>query len=528
MLRSAQFLVVVVLLAPLVVLLSHFFTPSSDAWRHLVEYKLFEYFLNTLALCFSVGFLSLIFGTLCAYLTTSYRFFMSQTLEWALVLPLAFPAYISAYMYDGIIGTGGYVTKMLHEVFGFSYMDLQVIDVLSFQGATFVMFSVLYPYVYLSAKAALRQQSSSHIEVGRVSGYSEFSIFFKIILPLIRPALVIGVSLAVLETISDFGVADYCGINTFVVGIFRAWEGMGDLEAASKLASMLMAFVLVLFFIEKWQRKNVRYSDGSKSFKPIIAKKTTLSQNIIMFLICFFPFFAGFLLPAVQLLKWFFMSLEIIDKEFFVATLNTAVISIISAIITTIVGLTLAYALKIKPGGISQTSLNLSKLGYSVPGAIIAVGVLVVFGFIDRSYAYLSGATTLLVGGTSVALIYGFCVRFLSVSAGNIESGLSKISESYSDAAKTMGYSKFDIFRKIDLPLLKGSIGIAVLIVFIEVLKELSLTLILRPFNYETLSTYTYELTFQEMLVESSVPALSIVLLALIPVIILIKTTIKE
>lgn len=516
------------LLVPLLVILSYFFTPSSDAWKHLVEYRLLDYFINTALLAFFVGFLSLIFGTLSAYLTTSYKFFMSKTLEWALVLPLAFPAYITAYMYEGITGIGGYLTKALHELFGFSYSSLQVIGVLSFQGAAFVMFAALYPYVYLSAKAALRQQSSSLIEVGRINGYSEMKIFFKIILPLIRPALVIGVSLAVMETISDFGVVDYCGINTFVVGIFRAWEGMGDLEAASKLASMLMTFVLVLFFVEKWQRKEARYSNDSKSFKPIIAKETTLFQNIVMFILCAFPFVVGFLLPSIQLIKWFFMSLELVDKAFFIATLNTAFVSMVAALITTVVGLTLAYALKLKPGNVSQTSLNLSKLGYSVPGAIVAVGILVVFGFIDRSYASLTNSTDLLVGGTILALIYGYCVRFLSVSAGNIESGISKISENYSEAAKTMGHSKFAIFKKIDLPLLKGSIGVSVVIVLIEVLKELPLTLILRPFNFETLATYTYELTFQEMLVESSVPALSIVLLALVPVIILIKTTIKE
>lgn len=516
------------MLAPLLVILSYFFTPSTDAWSHLVEYKLTEYVLNTFYLAFGVGFLSLIFGTISAYLTTSYKFFMSRILEWALVLPLAFPAYITAYMYAGITGPGGSFTKFLHDTFGFSYKSLEFMDILSFQGAVFVMFSALYPYVYLSAKAALRQQSCSLLEISRVEGYSEYQMFFKVLLPLIRPALVIGVSLAVMETISDFGVADYTGVSTFVVGIFRAWEGMSDLGAASKLASMLMFFVLILLYIEKWQRKNIRYSGDGKCFRPIMPEKLKGIKAVLAFLVCFFPFFVGFLVPGIQLLKWFFISLEIIDENFFVATFNTAVISIISAFITTILGLGLAYALKVKPGKISQASLNLAKLGYSVPGAVIAVGILVVFGFIDRNYANLTGATTLLVGGTAIALVYGYCVRFLSVSAGNIESGISKISDSYSEAAKIMGYSKFEIFYKIDMPLLKGTIGMAVIIVFIEVLKELSLTLILRPFNFQTLSTYTYELTFQEMLAQSSVPALSIVLLALVPVIILIKTTLRR
>lgn len=523
--RLVQILLSGGVLAPLFVIIFFLFTPQTEAWQHIVKYKLTDYITNSVYLLVATLFVSFVFGVVSAYLTSIYKFFGSKILEWALILPLAFPAYILAYLYAGILGAGGGFNHFLMDTFNLSYASTSFFDILSFQGAVFVMFCSFYPYVYLSVKASLKQQSSSILEIARISKMSEFGIFFKVFLPILRPAIVVGLGFVAMESMSDFGVVDYCGVETMVVGIFRSWEGMGDLQAASKLSAILMFAVLAIFYFEGWQRNKIRYS--SANHKPIQAKKLGVLTGILAFLFCLFPLFSGFLVPMFFLIKGFFLSLEIIDARFLKAFFNTAYLSSISSVLIVVFALVLAYFLRINPNFLSKTSVNVSRLGYAVSGAIVAVGILVVLGFVDRTYAQVFSSDKLLFSGTVVGLVYGYCVRFLAVGLSNVQNGLDKISPNYVEASKIMGYGKLWTFLKVDLPLLKPTIGISFIIVLIEILKELPLTLILRPFNHETLSTLTYSLSFQEMLIESSVPSISIVLLALIPVILLIKTTLR-
>lgn len=514
-----------ILLLPVIIIFSYIFAPSTTAWEHLVEYKLFTYIKNTLILMLGSGFLSLLFGTTCAWLTTAYKFPFSKTLEWLLVLPLAYPAYISAYMYGGILGIEGSFTAWFSKTFDLSYDKLWFLDIMSLPGAIFVIASVLYPYVYLSVKASLKQMSQSNLDVAKVYGYSPITIFFKVVLPSQRLSIVAGVSLVMMEAMSDYGAVSYFGVSTFVTGIFRTWFGMGDLTQATKLASMLMVFVFILLFLENWQRKSKNYSSNSKGFRPITKVKLKNTHAFLAFFICLLPFAFGFIIPSIKMLQWFFISyMDVIDSEYITLCINTFKLAFFATLSTTFLGFILVYLSRFFKTKLSGIFLQISKLGYAVPGAVIGVGILTLLGFltnISSNYAYL------FVGGSVFALVYGYTIRFLAVSAGTFESGYNQISKNYHDISKTFGYWRLETVRKIDLPLLKSTFGSSLIIVFVEVLKELPLTLILRPFNYETLSTRALEFTTQEMLVQCSVPSFSIVLLSIIPVILLINSTLR-
>ncbi len=516
-----------ILLLPVIIVFSHILAPSTPNWEHLVEYRLFGYIKNTLLLMLGSGLLSFIFGSSAAYLTTIYKFPLSRFLEWALVLPLAYPAYIAAYMYGGILGVEGSFTAWVSKTFNISYQNLWFLDIMSLPGAIFIIASVLYPYVYLSMKASLKQMSQSNIDAAKVYGYSPMAIFFKIILPSQRLAISAGVILVMMEAMSDYGAVSYLGVSTFVAGIFRTWFGLGDLAQATKLASMLMLFVFILLFVENYQRKGKNYSALSKGFKPI--EKTTLKgpYALLATFICFIPFIAGFILPTAKMLQWFLLSYkDVMDEEYLSLCINTFKLAFYASISTTILGFLMVYLTRFFKTKLSKVFLQISKLGYAVPGAVIGVGILTFFGFLRQLSSPLN-LEYLFVGGGIMALIYGYTIRFLAVSASSFENGYNQINKNYQDAAKTLGYGRFEILKKIDLPLLKSTYGICFIIVFVEILKELPLTLILRPFNYETLSTRALELTTQEMIVQCSVPSMSIMLLSLIPVFLLIKTTLR-
>lgn len=512
---------------PVIIVLSHIFAATDQqAWQDLVDYKLFAYAKNTILLMLGSGLISLFFGTICAWLTTAYKFPFSKTLEWALVLPLAFPAYISAYMYGGILGIEGSFTAWVSKTFGIAYTNLGFLDILNLPGTIFVVTSVLYPYVYLSVKASLKQMSQSSVDAARVYGYSPTKIFFKIVLPSQRLAIVAGVSLVMMEAMSDFGVVSYFGVDTFVNGIFSTWFGRGDLQLATKLASMLMIFVFILLFLEKMQRKGKNYSSVPKGFRPLEQVKLSGFGSLFAFIICFIPFLLGFLVPGWRMVDWFLLTyMDVVNEEYITLTLNTFKLALIATIVATIVGFILVYITQLYKSKTNSILLQISKLGYAVPGAVIGVGILTLFGFLRKIDDNIS---FLFVGGSVVGLIFGYCVRFLAVSASSFESGYGTMNKNYKDAGKVMGYSWYEILKKIDIPLLKGAFGASLLIVFVEILKELPLTLILRPFNFETLSSKAQDFTIQEMMIQSAVPSVCIVLLSIIPVILLIKTTLRR
>ena len=506
---------------PALILFSNIFS-SSENWSHLVDTVLFEYVFNSLYIMIGVAILTSVLGFTTAYITSLFTFTGSSFFHYALILPFAIPTYIVAYVYGGMFDITGSVTTFILGLLGKNLDEVYFFDIMSIEGAIIVMSLVLYPYVYLISKTYLKAESSSIIDASKTMGLTNFQIFYKVVIPISRPAIVAGVILAVMEAVADFGVMDYYGVSTFVTGIFRTWFGMGSVEDASKLASMLMLFVFILIFLERYQRRNRRYKSSGKDFKPISKQRLKRSKNILAFIACFIPFFFGFLLPFTQMSYWFFISYEdIIDEDFLTVLYQTLGLGVSSALIITILAFVFVYNVRVHKSKIAENLTQISKLGYSIPGAVVAVGILSFFSIIDNSF-------DILISGTVIAVVFGYIVRFIAISINNFESGFSKIPQTYDDACKTMGVDTFHTFFKVMLPLIKNSAMASFIVIFIEVIKELPLTMILRPFNFDTLAVKSHELVSQAQVIESSVPAMFIVVLGIISVTLLARKMIKD
>ncbi len=520
-LTISSVLITLLISIPALILISNIFSPSKN-WTHLVDTVLFDYIYNSLYIMFGVALLTSLLGFTTAYITTFFKFFGSRFFHYGLILPFAIPTYIMSYIYGGMFDITGSVTTFILNLMGKTLNEVYFFDIMSIDGAIIVMSLVLYPYVYLISKTYLKAESSSVIDAAKTMGFSNFQIFYKIIIPISRPAIVAGVILAVMEAVADFGVMDYYGVSTFVTGIFRTWLGMGSVEDASKLASMLMLFIFVLIFLERFQRRNKRYKSSGKDFKPITKQKLSGIKNLLAFFACFVPFFFGFLLPFSQMSYWFYLSYEeIIDEDFLTILYQTVGLGVFSSILITILAFVIVYNVRIHKNKIADNLVQISKLGYSIPGAVVAVGILSFFSIIDKSL-------DILISGTIIGIIFGYVVRFIAISINNYESGFSKIPSSYDDACKTMQIDSFYTFYKVIFPLIKGSMMVSFIVVFIETMKELPLTMILRPFNFDTLPVLSHELVGQAQIIESAVPAMFIVFFGIVSVLILARKMVKD
>jgi len=509
--------------APAIIIFLYLFIGSSENWQHLKETLLFEYVFNSLYIMIGVALLTSIIGFTTAYLTSLYTFSASKFFHYGLILPFAIPTYIMAFIYGGMFDITGSVTTFVLDLLDKNLNEVIFFDIMSIEGAIIIMSLVLYPYVYLICKTYLSFESASIIDASKTFNLSSWQILRKVILPISRPAIVAGVTLAVMEAVADFGVMDYFGVSTFVTGIFRAWFGMGSVEDAAKLASILMTFVFILIVLERIQRRNKVYKSSGKDFRPIDKVRLKGYKNVLAFIACFLPFFFGFLLPFIQLCFWFAVSYEeIIDEDFLTLLYQTLTLALGSAFIITALALLFVYNVRINKDKSSSILTQVVKMGYSIPGAVVAVGILSFFAILDR-YVIDLFSSTYIISGTLIAIIFGYCVRFLAIAINNFEAGFSKIPTSYDDAAKIFNIGDFKTFIKVFLPLLKNSAFAAFIVIFIEVIKELPLTMILRPFNYDTLAVRALELTQQAQIVESSVPSMFIIVIGIISVILLAK-----
>ncbi len=508
---------------PALLILVNITSPNTQNWQHLKDTVLSEYVFNSLYIMFGVAFLTSIIGFTTAYITTMYSFTFSKFYHYALILPFAIPTYIISYVYAGMFDITGSVTMFILNLLGKENItQIYYMDIMSIQGAIIVMSLVLYPYVYLISKTYLIAESASIIDASKTMGLSPFATFRKVIIPISRPAIVAGTILAVMEAVADFGVVDYYGVPTFVTGIFRTWYGMGSVEDASKLASMLMLFVFTLIFLERFQRRNIRYRSSGKDFAPICKTPLKGKANVLAFIICFIPVFLGFILPLSQMTHWFILSYEdVIDEDFIRILLQTLSLGVGGSLLITMLGFIFVYNVRLHKNKISDNLTQIVKLGYSIPGAVVAVGVLSFFSHVDNIF-------NIFISGSILAIIFAYCVRFLAISINNYESGFSKIPQSYDDACKTMSISETGKLRSVIFPLIKNSALASFIVVFIEIIKELPLTMILRPFNFDTLAVYSHELVGQAQLYESSVPAMFIVALGIVSVLLLAKKMIKD
>ncbi len=521
--KISSVLMTLLISIPMITLFVYLFVADTENWQHIKDTVLFEYIYNTLYVMIGVGLLTTVIGFTSAYLTSFYTFTFSKFFDYGLILPFAIPTYIIAFMYNGMFGITGNITTYILKLFDKNLSEVVFFDIQSIEGAIIVMSLVLYPYVYLVCRTYFNFESASIIEAAKTFNLSSWQVLKKVILPISRPAIIAGATLAVMEATADFGVMQYFGVNTFVTGIFKTWEGMGSIEDASKLASMLMTFLFILIILEKFQRRNKVYKSSGKDYRPIVKTQLKGRYNFLASFTCFIPFFFGFLLPFIQLSFWFFQSYEkVIDEDFIDLVLKTLQLGIVSALVITLLALLIVYNSRINKDKTSSSLTQITKLGYSIPGAVVAVGILSFFGILHK-YVLDVFSIDFLISGTVIAVIFGYIVRFIAISINNFEAGFNRIPQSYDDAAKISGIGHIKTFTKVFIPLIKNSAAASFIIIFIEVVKELPLTMVLRPFDYNTLAIRALELNEQSQTIESSVPSMIIVLIGVISVLLLTK-----
>ena len=511
---------------PVIVIVSYLMQANGELWQHLLDTVLNDYLINSLLLLLGVGMGVLILGVPTAWLTSMCSFPGRRWLSWALLLPLAMPAYIIAYTYAGLLDFAGPVQSWIRDLTGLSYGDYWFFEIRSLGGAIIMMSLVLYPYVYLMARAAFLEQSVSSIEVGCSLGYSRWQALWKLALPMARPAIIAGLSLALMETLADYGTVQYYGVSTFTTGIFRTFYGYGDTAAAAQLAASLLAFVILLVLLERYSRRRARYHSAAESRARADLIPLSGSKAIMACVICLSPLMFGFIIPATQLLFWAVFEAEPLGWDFVGLAWNSFSLAFLAAIIAVILAIILSYAKRTKPIKPVRTVLAMAGFGYALPGTILAIGVLIPLAWLDHRLIDIFGSLGwdspgLLLSGSLVALLFAYTVRFLAVALGSVQSGLEKIKPSLDHVGRSMGHSPLDILRKIHVPLMRSSILTAVLIVFVDVLKELPATLILRPFNFNTMAVRAYELASDERLVDAAPASIMIVLVGLIPVLML-------
>ena len=511
---------------PVVTVLYSILLPASDAWQHLKSTVLFDYVTNSFLLVLGVSLGSLLIGITTAWLCSVCEFPGRNLLSLALLLPLAFPPYIIAYTYTGMLDYAGPLQSFLRNTFGWSYGGYWFPEIRSLPGAIVMLSFVLYPYVYLLSRTAFAEQSTSIREASRILGVGLRNTFFSIAIPLARPAIIAGLTLVVMETLADYGTVKYFGIATFTTGIFRTWFGLGDRIAATQLASILLLCVFAVILLERYTRQAARYQSPAQAQKtwryPLSTRKA-----IFAIIICSLPVIFGFVIPAIQLSSWAIQSAsEIVDASFFTLTFNTIRLAAMVAFIVVAAATLLTYGKRVSNDIIIAYFVNMSCIGYTVPGIIIAVGVLLPFAWLDNSIdAWLQDqfgiSSGLILTGTLAALVFAHVVRFMAIGLNSVEASLAKIHRSVDDAAQLLGHKTFDRFANIHLPLIRSGILTAALLVFIEVIKELPATLVLRPFNFNTLAVRTYELASDERLADSACSALLIVAVGILPILIL-------
>ncbi len=514
---------------PVVAILYSLLDPQWDIWSHLAETVLADYVVNSLILAAGVGAGTLFIGTSLAWLIARFQFVGRSAIQWIVLLPLSMPAYIIAYTYTGMLDFAGPLQTSLRQQFGWSYGDYWFPEIRSLGGAICMLVLVLYPYVYMLARTAFAEQSASLLEASRSMGVSGFSHFRKVEFPLARPAIFTGTALAMMEAFADYGTVQYFGVSTFTTGIFRTWFGLGNQLAAAQLAALLCTFVLILLLLEKYSRRRISYYHQGQKHTRQTPKKVSAGSSLVILILCIIPPILGFLVPALQLANWAIGNPnQAIDASFMSLVGNSLMLATVAALIVVLLALVFAYAKRLKQSKLVNTQVQIASLGYALPGTVIAVGVLIPLSWTDLQLnrlieLWFGNSIGLIFSGTLFALIFAYSVRFLSVALHNVETGLGRIKPSMDDAARSLGLKPRQVLTRIHVPLLRMSVLSALLLVFVDVLKELPATLILRPFNFNTLAVRSYELASDERLFDAALPALAIVLVGLIPVILLVK-----
>jgi iron(III) transport system permease protein len=520
--------IALIIALPILFVFSSVFTKSGAVWKHLATTVLPSYILNSCWLMLLVGIGVCLIGVGTAWLVTMCRFWGSTWLQWGLLLPLAAPAYLLAYTYTEMLDYFGPVQVALRNLFGWTGVkDYWFPEIRSLGGAALMLLLVLYPYVYLLARVAFLEQSVCTMEASRSLGCSPWRSFFTVALPLARPAIMAGLALALMETLNDLGTVEYFGVNTFTTGIYRTWLGMGERSAAAQLAAFLMIFVLILIVLERRSRSAAQYYERSSSIKKIVPFQLNPGHSLGALIACLLPVIFGFIIPGGYLLQLTLNNLDSsFDADFRDLAQHSFTLASITAIAAMVISLLMAYGQRLEPNWLMKTAVRISAMGYAIPGSVIAVGVLIPVAGLDNLIDHwmrsaFNISTGLLLSGTIFSLIFAYLVRFLAVGFGSVESSLNKIAPSLDDASRSLGYGSTSTLWNIHTPLMSGGLLTSAMLVFVDVMKELPATLVIRPFNFDTLGIRVYQYASDERLAEAAAPALAIVLVGIIPVIFL-------
>jgi iron(III) transport system permease protein len=511
---------------PVIVVLGFLAAPFGDVWRHLADTVLLRYVVNTVWLLLGVGASVLVTGVATAWLVTMCAFPLRRLFEWALMLPLAVPGYILAYTYTGLLDVAGPVQSSLRD-WGVLAPGAWFPPIRSLGGAIAMLGLVLYPYVYLLARASFLQQSVAALEVSRTLGRGAWHSFVHVGLPLARPGIAAGLALALMEVLNDFGTVQYFAVDTFTTGIYRAWLAMGSPAAAAQLSAALMAFAVALVILERASRGEASFHHTGARYQRLPGYRLRGWRAAGAVFVCAMPVLIGFAIPGATLVRWAAGSAdEVLDTRLFGYAMNSLILATASAGLITAVAVAVAYALRLRPRPWAIAAARLATMGYAVPGSVIAVGVLLPFAWFDNALdrwmrETFDVSTGLLLSGTIAAVLFAYLARFFAVAFNGVEAGLAKITVGMDAAARTLGLGPGRTLLRVHLPMLWSSVLTAGMIVFVDVMKELPATLIIRPFNFDTLAIRAFAMASDEQLRAAAVPSLAIVIAGILPVILI-------
>jgi iron(III) transport system permease protein len=505
--------------------------PTENVWPHLIATVLPGYVMRTLGLMAGVGIITFAVGTAVAWLVTMCRFPLRPLFVWASLLPLAMPGYIVAYAYVDFLSYAGPLQTWLRGVFGWTRpADYWFPEIRSLGGAIFVLSMVLYPYVFLTARASFIRQPATQLEVARALGRTPWGAFRNVALPMARPGIAVGVSLALMECLNDIGAAGFFGVRTLTLGVYTTWLSQGNLGGAAQISAVMLIFIFVLVWIERTARR--RQSFVLPSQRPRQPDRIRLNgwQRVLAVVVCALPILIGFVVPALVLMGFAMSRLDqALSVTYLKAVYHSLLLAAVAAAVAVALGLVLGYANRAVRSRFTGNVIRLASMGYAIPGTVLGIGVLIPLaafdnaldGFMRESFGISTG---LLLSGSITAVIFAYVVRFLAISFGTIETGLQKVTPNVAAAARTLGRGPIGAFFEVHLPLLRPALVAAGLLVFVDCMKELPATLILRPFDFETLATSVFMLASMGELEESALPALTIVAAGLLPVILLSRT----
>ena len=522
--------IALVVLAPMASVLWLAFHPTENIWPHLLSSVLPRYLGNTLVLMAGVGILTAAMGTGAAWLVVMYRFPGRAWLDHALLFPLAIPAYVGAYALVDVLQYAGPLQTALRAAAGYgSAQDYWFPEIRSIWVCILVLSAALAPYVYLLSRAAFREQSGSSYEVARALGSGPWALFLRLGLPLARPAVASGVALALMETVADYGTVSYFGVQTLTTGLFSTWLDGNNAGGAAQIAGVILTVVLVLVGLERAGRRNARFHRPSRAVRPVEAQPLSGGWAWLATAACLVPVFLGFLLPVGVMLWHAAQGTDVwLAPGLGAALANTLFAGGVAAVLTVGAALVLVYSLRMAGRGVARLVLPVTSLGYAAPGAVLAVGLLIPLAALDNRLADALLALTgwdpgLIMTGTSGAIILAYFVRFFGIAQGAVDTAFGRVAPSLPLAARSLGQTPGGALRRVYLPLMRGSVASALLVVFVDCVKELPATLLLRPFNFNTLATRVYELASLEQLSEAAPAALIVMAVGLVAVALLAR-----